>query len=167
MIIFVQCSVVLFPRQLCSKRVETSGGKIVELDKYWWQSAPSAYWGGAFMCVTSSVLCSEQLPLGSLSTPRVLQSVLPELSRHSNSKASAGMAGGLLYFSHCGIWGLGLSGDTKLALHLGLHSALLLRRQLSCVIFYGLLWTSSAEDCATDLFTIMLGSLLNLPSCCL
>lgn len=55
------------------------------------------------MCMTSSVLYSEQLPLGSLSTPRVLQSVLPELSRHSNSKASAGMAGGLLYFSHCGI----------------------------------------------------------------
>lgn len=47
MIIFVQCSVVLFPRQLCSKRVETSGGKIVELDKVLMAERPKCLlrWG--------------------------------------------------------------------------------------------------------------------------
>lgn len=110
-IIFVQCSVVLFPRRLHSRS-----------RNIWWQD--TCTWqgiGGRVPRVLIEVGLScvwHLLPLGSISTPRVLQSILQELPRYSNSKASAGVVGGLLHFSHRGLWGLGLSADTRLAPHL-------------------------------------------------
>lgn len=47
--------------------------------------------------------------------------------------------------SHCGIWGLRLSGNTKLALHLGLRAALLLKKQLSFLC--DLLWSAMDFTC--------------------
>lgn len=39
-----------------------------------------------------------------------------------------------------------LCGGVNLALHLGLHAALSLKRQLSRVVLYDLLWTLTAKD---------------------
>lgn len=143
MIILVQCSVVLFPRGLCIK----SGN--VWQDTCTWQGLGGRVpWVGIEVGLSSSAPCSEQLLLGSISTPPFLQSKSQELPRYSNSKASAVWLGAFCTAEgscHRGIWGVGLWGHT-IALHLGLHAALLLKRQLSCVIFYGLPWTLPAEE---------------------
>lgn len=120
-IILVQCSVVLFPRWLHSKRVETLVARYLCLT---WAECPGWLLKWDFG-VTSTLPCALNICSWVPSVPHdfcslyrrdtVTVKLLPAwLLRFCTAER----------FSHCGIWGLGLSGDTELALHLGLHAAL-------------------------------------------
>lgn len=168
-IILVEYSVVLFPRWLHSKRVKTPGGKMVVHDKALVVESPR--WLFKWSTLVPDISSCPPAPLlGFISTPCFCNLCCRICQYTITTKLFASMPVAFCTAEGFNYYGVRDSALEAVWRHWACSASWtpccsLLKRQLSCVILYDLPWTLPAEDWGPDLLTIMLGSLLNLPSC--